>query len=140
MHQPHLLMLSIKGIHHVLCMAVCTCSFGKSGCKGSTRPSHMQFKSKFSFRKSWLCVWLVFCNTVSFVGICWVWFNKSLSSSIGACPFNSYAILLLEPQILARLESIMLLNLPIMLFGIACKISLLCSFLCFTYSNYAPKF
>ena len=39
-----------------------------------------------------------------------------------------------------RLESILLLNLPIMLFGIACKISLLSSFLCFSYSNYAPKF
>jgi len=32
---------------------------------------------------------------------------------------------------MARLESIMLLNLPIMLFGIVCKISLLCSFYVF---------
>ena len=43
-------------------------------------------------------------------------------------------------ELKTRLESIMLLNLPIMLFGIAYKISLLCSFLCFSYSNYAPIF
>ena len=53
--------------------------------------------------------------------------------------FNTKIAFLLQSKRLGRPESIMLLNLPIMLFGVSLTFRLLCLLLCFLNMDYADN-